>query len=349
MPIRPVRLVVYLWRLALVRLAGVFALLLGVYVLIDAIESASSARLPLAAILTAYPFKLPLVAAHVAPLACTLSVLLAFGALRRRGEWDAAAAAGIPPIRLLAGLVAIPCAIALAALPLVHRLAPASLARFEQRTSSDPERRGAPRSWWAAEGRALIKWRSADGDPRIDIAIERGEDGRAISWRGACPEGRVCGAWRGGVWRTGSLPPSSALGAGKPSRAPSPSSYGFVGASLTSSEIRDLARDLEASGQGAHALRAELALRTAVAAGTAIVPALALILAFAFGTARETRLVGVGLVTAAAYWVALATAWNGAALGVLSPAWVFAGVPIAFAVVTAAVTARVFVRFTAAR
>ena len=341
MAIRPVRLVVYLWRLALVRLAGAFALLLGVYVLVDAIESASFARLPLATIMAAYPFKLPLVAAHVAPLACTLSTLLALGALKRRGEWDAAAAAGISPLPLLAGLVAIPFTIALAALPLVHDLAPVSLARFEQRTSN-PGVRAAAASWWATEGHALVKWSDGDGDPRIDVAVERGEDGRATSWRGACREGRACRSWHRGGWSSGTSLPSSARGAGKPARAPSPSSYGFVGASLTSSEIGGLARDLEAHGQSAHALRAELALRTAVAAGAAIVPALALILAFAFGTARETRLVGLSLVTAAAYWVTLATAWNGAALGALSPVWVYAGVPAAFVAVTAVVSARSF-------
>jgi len=348
MAIRPVRLVLYLWRLALARLAGAFALLLGVYVLVDAIESASSSRLPMAAILAAYPFKLPLVAAHVAPLACALSALLALGALKRRGEWDAAAAAGIPPFPLLAGLAAIPCAIALAALPVVHELAPESLARFEQGTSS-LEVDAAARTWWAREGRALVRWRDTGGDPRIDVAIERGERGRAISWRRACPQGRACRSGRDGAWIDGPEPTSSAHGVGTPARAPAPSSYGFVGASLTSSEIRSLARDLEAQGQGTHALRAELALRTAVAAGAAIVPALALVLAFAFGTARETRLVGLGLLTAAAYWVALAVAWNGAALGALSPAWVFAGVPAAFAAVTAAVAARAFVRSTGAR
>jgi len=337
----PVRLMVYLWRLVLARLAGAFVLLLGVYVLIDAIESASSARLPLVMIMAAYPFKLPLVAAHVAPLACTLSVLLAFGALKRRGEWDAAAAAGIPPLPLLAGLGAIPCAFALAALPLVHDLAPVSLARFEQRISNH-DVRAVARYWWATEGRALVKWSDGDGDPRIDVAIERGEDGRATSWRGACRKGRACSLWHRGGWSSGTSLPSSAGGAGKPARAPAPSSYGFVGASLRSSEIRGLARVLEAHGQSAHALSAELALRTAVAAGAAIVPALALVLAFAFGTARETRLVGLGLLTAAAYWVTLATVWNGAALGALSPVWVFAGVPVAFAVVTAVVSARSF-------
>ena len=64
MAILPVRLVAYVQRLAAARLVGAFALLLGIYVLIDAIESASAAGLPLAAIAAAYPFKLPLVAAQ---------------------------------------------------------------------------------------------------------------------------------------------------------------------------------------------------------------------------------------------------------------------------------------------
>ena len=341
MVILPVRIVTYLWRLAAVRLVGAFALLLGVYVLIDAIETASSARLPVTAIAAVYLFKLPLVAAHVAPLACAFSVLLAYGVFKRRGEWDAAAAAGIGPLAMLAGLAAIPLAIALAAIPLVHAFAPWSLARFEEETSASSA--GAAGTWWARDGRALVKWQDADGDPPTGIAIERGPDGRATSWRGACRGGQVCTWQREVGWREGGTV-SATVGFKEPARAPRPSAYGFGGASLASSEIRDLARDLETHGQNAHALRAELALRTAVAAGVAIVPALALALAFAFGTSRDTRLVGVGLVAAAAYWFVLAAAWNGVALGALSPLWVSAGVPGAFAAGAAAVSLRIAVR-----
>jgi lipopolysaccharide export LptBFGC system permease protein LptF len=338
MAFRPVRLVTYLWRLTAARLAGALALLMGVYVLIDSIESASYARLHVAAVIAAYPFKLPLVTAHIAPLACTLAVLLTFGTLHRRGEWDAAAAAGIGPFPLLAGLAAIPFAVAVAAVPLVHALAPLALARFEARTSAPHE--GGGGTWWTREGRTLVRWGDSGGDPTALLAIERGRDGGAMSWRGQCGRGKVCAWRRGGRWIEGAPEPAPKSPRG-PARAPQPSAYGFVGASLASPALGALARDLEAHGQSAHALRAELALRTAVAAGAAIVPALALALAFACGLRRDTRLVGLGLVTAATYWAALAVAWNGAVLGAISPTWVSAGVPAAFAAATIVLSVRI--------
>lgn len=338
MPFRQGRLTLYIWRLVATRLAGTFALLLGVYVLIDAIESASSARLTFGALAAAYPFKLPIVVAHVAPLACALSVLLAFGALRRRGEWDAAAAAGIGPLGLLGGLVAIPFAVAVAVLPLVNAFAPWSLARFEARTSApaaDPSG-----SWWDRDAIALVRWRDARGGPRREVEIERAGDGTVVSWRGPCGEGAPCSWRRGDGWSSGGAAPATA-GERTPARTPRPGSYGLVGASLASSEIRVLSRELEEHGRSADALRAELALRNAVAVGAGLVPALALVLAFALGTVRDTRLVGLGIATAAAYWLALATAWNGAALGALSSFWVSLGVPALFAACTVAVSLRI--------
>ena len=174
--------------------------------------------------------------------------------------------------------------------------------------------------------------------------IGRGEDGRATAWRPGNDDGKARSWRRDGGWSEEGGATAQTPGASGPVRAPRPSSYGFVGASLASSDLRALARDLDAHGQGTHPLRAELALRTAVAAGAAIVPILALVLAYAFGVARDVRLVALGILAAAAYWIALAVAWNGAAQGALSPLWVSAGVPLLFAVFAAAVSLRIAAR-----
>jgi lipopolysaccharide export LptBFGC system permease protein LptF len=337
MAARGLRLITYLWRLELQRFAAAFALLLGVYVLIDAVESASAARLALGRIATAYPLKLPLVAAHVAALACTLGTLLTLGVLRRRGEWDAAAAAGISPLKMIVGLAAVPLVVALISLPLVHALAPRSMARYEAMTAGITPAAAAD-AWWSRDGERLSKWREEGGAPRERVAIERDGDGRAIRWRGACGPERECAWSRAGGWGDGGVGAMPARGGeAAPKRVPAPGAYGFVGGSLASAELSALSADLERQGQSASALRAELSLRTALAVGAFVVPVLALAFALVLGASRATRLVALGLLVGAAYWLTLAAAWNGAAAGALPAAWVSLGVPCAFAAVAAGV------------
>ena len=333
---RGVRLLTYASRVAMVRTAGAFALLLGTYVLIDAVESASAAGVSLARVASLYPLKLPLVAAHVAPVAAALGAVLALGALKRAGEWDAAAAAGVGPTSLLAGLAVLPIAFAVAAVPLVRVGAPRSLARYEAGTFA-PAVRASAAARWIRDGARVVQVRG-DGanQTRVAVELERGADGRVIAWLGPCGVGDARCAWRRdtGWSRSGATKEAAPIGA--IATAPAPSAYGLVGASLTSAELSALADRIEAQGQPASGLRAEAALRTAVAAACAVVPALALLLAMAFGTTRAARLVGLGLGATAAYWIALSLAWNGALGGALSPRWVDLGVPLVFAAAIAA-------------
>jgi lipopolysaccharide export LptBFGC system permease protein LptF len=341
MPPRGCRLLRYLFRIVLVRAALAAAILVAMYVIIDTVESASSARVPLARIAALYLFKLPQIAVHVAPVAAALAVVLALGALERRGERDAAAAAGLGPGFLLVGLVAVPCALAVAVLPLAHELAPRALSRFEEGAFPRDARRTATSSRWIRDGaRFVLLEGSAEGAERALVALERGADGRTVSWSGPCGEGaRRCGWRRERGWLDRGGGDTAAPAARSASREPAPTTYGLVGTSLTSAELLELSDRLDAQGQSSCALRAELALRNAAAAACVIVPVLALLLALASGTSRDTRLVGIAIASAAAYWLALSLAWNGAVACAVSPSWIDVGVPLAFAFAIAAAAA----------
>lgn len=333
MPFRGLRLARYVSRLVLVRAAGAAAVLTAMYVLVDGVESASFAGASPARVAALYLFKLPAVAVHVAPVAAALATVLALGALVRRGELDAAAAAGLGPGFLVCGLVAVPCALSALLLPTAHVLAPRALSRFERGLSPG----GAPREpatdrRWVRLGSAFALVDGSGGESdRPVVLIDRREDGRAASWSGPCgPGGERCRWTSDGGW----LPPGSGLPPSLPAigavREPPPSAFGIVGASLTSGELRALSSRLEARGRPSTALRAELALRNAIAAACVIVPALSLLLALGTGTSRDTRLVGIAVASAAAYWLALSLAWNAALSGAISPGWIDAGVPAAF-------------------
>jgi hypothetical protein len=337
MPPRGFRLFAYAWRVALVRAAGAFALLLGMYVLVDGVESASAARVSLSRMASLYPYKLPLIAAHVAPVAVSIAVVLGLGALRRRGEWDAAAAAGIAPRAMLGGLLAVPFACALAAVPLVHSAAPLALARYEAGTfpAAAPRIEG---RHWLRDGRRLERVRDTRPGAALEIEIERDDGGRALAWDGPCGDGeRRCSWRRAGAWEKSGGPERRAVLPREIPREPVPTAYGLVGASLTSARLAALAGALERQGQTAFGLKAERSLRTALAAACAIVPALALLLAIASGTTRDARLVGIGLGAAALYWLALSLAWNGASSGALCARWVDTGVPLSMAIAIAAI------------
>lgn len=333
MPAGGLRLLLYAFRTALLRAAGAAAILTAMYVVVDTVESASSAGVPLSRVAALYAFKLPQIAVHVAPVAAALAVVLALGALERRGERVAAAAAGLGPGFLIAGLLAVPCGLAALVLPLAHELAPRALARFEHGAFPEGARDGTGGSRWIRDGARFVMLEgSPGGGERAEISMVRGDDGRAASWSGPCREGGAgrCSWSAGSGWRDSGAEDPARGGIEAP-RAPGPTAYGLVGASLTSGELRALSARLDALGQSSCALRAELALRNAVAAACVVVPVLALLLALAARTSRDTRLVGIAVAAAGAYWLALSLAWNGAIGCAVSPAWVDLGVPLGFA------------------
>jgi len=324
----------YLVSLVALRSAGALLAACAIYASIDLVEATSLSEVPAADVLAAYPLRIPSVAAQVLPVALVLGVLLSVASSRGRGEWDALLSAGLSPGRLGAGLLAVPLAGAALAAALSHVLAPVALARYGELTSvgSSGPRGGA--SSWAADGRSLRRV-----DPGGALILERDGEGRAVSVRldggreGRTQEWRRSGGWVSDQARGGAEPRYAPPG-GAPERPDM-----LAGAALTTCRLEALAARLESEGASAADLRAQSALRTALAAACFLAPLLGLGLTLRGAESRPTRLAALGLAVSAAYWLGIAVAWNGAVAGAWSPKWVSLGVAGVFAVCGAAACA----------
>jgi lipopolysaccharide export LptBFGC system permease protein LptF len=328
------RLSRYLAALALPRCAGTLVLVAVIYASVDLVEVGSLTGVSAVRLLLAYPFKLPSVAAQVLPLALIIGVLLTLSSLRRGGEWEALRSAGLSPRRLAVGLLVVPIIGAVLLVPVVEWLGPAASLAFERRITSGGEPAAETAVWSADDRGSLSRADPSSGCP--DLLIERDADGRATAF-----ESRERGRGNGQdpetiVWRLGlgwTRRASTAAGQRcQPSAvsAWSGSAIGLGGASLSRGRLSETIDRLEGRGRDATELRAQGALRVALIEACLIVPLLGLLLALGWDEARATRLTALGLAVGAAYWLALATAWNGAVLGVWSPLWLSVGVPILF-------------------
>jgi lipopolysaccharide export LptBFGC system permease protein LptF len=320
------RLQRYLAAVTLPRAGGALLLICLVYGSIDLVEAGSLTEVEAGELLLAYPAKLPAIAAQMLPLALLFGVLLAVSSLRRGGEWDALRSAGLSPVRLSPGLLAIPLLGTVLAVPLVEWLGPRGIEHYQASVgwgSSGEEERG---RWTVSAGGSLVR---LDGGGAPQISIGRDADGRVVEYR-------IAGAR---VWRRGAGWSSEAASIASPS---DPGQAGAAsaglgqpaGAELTRADLERIVDDLERSGQDASALVSQGALRIALIAACLLVPLLGLLLAFGWNEGRASRLIALGLAVGAAYWLAVATAWNGAVLGAWSALWISAGVPVAFAVLS---------------
>jgi lipopolysaccharide export LptBFGC system permease protein LptF len=317
------RLYRYLALTTLPRFTGALLLVCVVYASIDLVEAGSLTRVPAGQLLGAYPLKFPSIAAQMLPLALLFGVLLALSSLRLHGEWDALRSAGLSPLRLSPGLLAVPLLGVLVGLPLIEWLAPAGLARYQAAVGAAPlDEAGRPR-WSVEPDGALTRTGGGDTAP---LVIERDENGRAVSFE---EDGR---SWRRGRgWGIAGDAASSAA-AVVVADIPTPAPGQLAGSSLTRFELSRTIHALESSGRDASPWAAQGALRLALIAACLVVPLLGLMIALGWSEGRASRLIALGLLVGAAYWLALATAWNGAVLGVWSVLWVSAGVPVLFGV-----------------
>jgi hypothetical protein len=299
----------YLATAALLPTAGTLLLIAGIYACVDFVEMGSLSAVPAGRLVLSYPLKLPTVAAHVLPLALLLGVLLALSGLRRGGEWEALRSAGLSPLRLGLGLLVVPLAGAVLALPVVEWLGPTALQRFDAGAGLDRSAADTESVWTVDREGTLVR---RDGTGRCaKLEIERDSEGRATAFS------VDSFAWRRGAgWGSAEqVVECGRQGAADLALASLDRSDGLAGASLPRAELGLAIERLERSGRDATPLRAQ-------------------------GAGRATRLVALGLAVGAAYWLALATAWNGAVLGAWSELWISLGVPALFAVVAAGAALR---------
>lgn len=315
------RLTRYLARLVLVRAAAALAVLSAVYAAIDLVEASSYMGENLDA-LHLYLFKLPLVLVHVSPLALLLGVQLCLAALRSRGEWDGIRSAGIGPRYLLWGFLMVP----LVALPiygmLVFHWAPAALSVWEKGLAAPSD---GETFRWAQDGDRLEGYHP-DG-PRVQI--QRDGTGQIKRWEGSAGGASDVYGWQSGSgWTRNPAPMEKPVVRHGEGGDLSP--WILPGATLSPSELAAAVDTARHRGHDTAPLRAEQALRVALTAACFILPFWGLGLGLRTEEQRPTRLIGLGIGVAAAYWLCLATAWNGAMVGVWHPAWISAGVPGAF-------------------
>jgi len=322
----------YLASLTLVRAAGALVLVCGVYASIDLVEAGSLASVPGGELLTAYPLKLPGIAAQMLPLALLFGVLLALSRLRRGGEWDALRSAGLSPLRASVGLIAVPVLGALLALPLVEWLGPIGLARFQDAAGITSAGDNAQPQWTRTAGGAL---RRSAGSREPAISIERDAEGRVLAYR------RGDAAWRRGAGWGAAEPQRSGPPGVSGETASMPAAGALAGAELTRPALERAIDALEVTGRDASALLAQGALRVALVAGCLLAPLLGLLIALRSEEDRASRLIALGLAVGAAYWLAVAVAWNGAVLGAWSARWVSIGAPILFLAVVSVLTVTV--------
>jgi lipopolysaccharide export LptBFGC system permease protein LptF len=116
------------------------------------------------------------------------------------------------------------------------------------------------------------------------------------------------------------------------------SATGILGNSLTAADLFTVIPLAAERGLNAAPLKAEAALRVALIAACIVLPLLCLGMSIGRETSSASRLVGLGIAAAVAYWLCLAIVWNSAVAGVLAPYWVYAVVPLLFAGVGAALS-----------
>ncbi|MDD5307235.1 MAG: LptF/LptG family permease [Deltaproteobacteria bacterium] len=323
----------YLVAIVLARSAAALVLLVAVYAAVDVVETSQSFGMEATKAFASYPLRLPTAIVQALPLALLVGVLLALASLRKRGEWDALASAGISPARLAPWLLLAPFAGALLSAPLSRELVPRCLERW-QAAAGPTTRAFSEESLWTKAGRALVR---CDGGPgcREGVIIERGDKGLPLVF--STPSGD--GARQ--VWRTGrgwrnEVSRESLRGIADASRFPVAGGL-FVGAGLPSGRLAAAITAQKAAGRDTAPLEAEQGLRSALALSCLVLPILGLALGLTARRLEEVGLIALGLAAAFAYWFVLAATWNGAVLGLWSSEWVGSGVPALFVLLSAVI------------
>ncbi len=316
------RITLYIARNVLVRSVQTLSLLIIIYAAIDFVEASSAASTDFTRALVLYPFRLPMIVAQVSPLALSFGMLLALAASRTNGEWDALRAAGISPLRTVGAFLIVPLLAVFALSPLVAHVAPKSLSAWQ--AGLDPRSpRLTPTPGWCRQNERLIR----NPGPSIpSVAIERDPDGLPISWAELRSTPRVWQRGRGWfVGQSSELEPAPCAAIGEKTTTV----HGAPpGAALGLTELTSAIAEATRMGFDVSPLRAELALRVALAVSCVILPLLCLGIALLGEEHRATRLTARGVVVAAVFWFVLSAAWNGAVLDVWSPDWLSIGVPL---------------------
>ena len=102
------------------------------------------------------------------------------------------------------------------------------------------------------------------------------------------------------------------------------------GAAWTASELSVAIDRATENGWQVAPLKAEQSLRIALSLACLIIPLLGLSLSLKRREWGTSKLVGMAVIAASVFWLALAAAWNGAALGAWSPIFVSVIVPGVF-------------------
>ncbi len=329
----------YLATLVVMRLAVALCLLIAVYAVIDAAEARSLATGAVdGSLLRYHALRFPAIATHVMPLAAVLGALLALGALRKHGEWEALLGAGVAPGRLILGLSVGPLLAAAVMVPLSLELAPCANAAWS-RVASPPADAGVPcgHRWVVLDGGTLARAaRAASG--WIPTAVVELPGGEHRGRRFAVPADA-------GIPATGSRVDSAlrTIAALDGHDEPPASSWsGLAGQTMPRAQLDSAISAKRRAGLDVTALEAERALRYGLILACALLPVLGLLLAAAAGLGRASALSGLALALGVGYWLLTAVAWNGATAGAWPAAWIFPGVPAAFA--TGSLAAFAFLR-----
>ncbi len=325
------RITRYLAGNVLTRSVSTLALLVTVYAAIDFVETSSLHDEPLSHLLFAYPFRIPMIISQVMPLALALGVLLALASSRSRGEWDAMRAAGISPFSLAKNLLIVPLLGVLVSMPILAEIAPRALLAWRSGFVQGASKQAALPGW-CKEDSNLVKEADSTG---THIVIGRSGDGSPLSWTRsdpAIPSGSVWQPEQG--WRSKDVRKLRTTRCSPlDERVQLNASMSLPGASLSVKQLLAATSAARSKGLQDAPLRAELALRIALAAACLIVPLLGLGLGLLGEESRSTRLVARGLIAAAVFWLSLVAVWNGASLGVWSPNWVAVGVPLFYSAI----------------
>jgi lipopolysaccharide export LptBFGC system permease protein LptF len=311
-----------------------------VYAAIDLVEASSLAGASDALVIV-YLFKLPSVLVHVLPLSVLVGAQLTLATMRDSGQWDAMRSCGLSPLKLIGSLLVVPCGAVVLSFFFATWIAPMGMAVWQNRLGLDSDKtknQQVGSAKWIVRNGIFIKHgedfdlriaRTPDGRPTNLVETRQGSvDGTDMVWkhgRGWQKEIRVKNADGGD---------SNAL----LQEAYALSATGILGNSLTAADLFTVIPLAAERGLNAAPLKAEAALRVALIAACIVLPLLCLGMSIGRETSSASRLVGLGIAAAVAYWLCLAIVWNSAVAGVLAPYWVYAVVPLLFAGVGAALS-----------
>jgi lipopolysaccharide export LptBFGC system permease protein LptF len=316
----------YLARLSVRRVALALAVLGAIFGAVDLVEARSLVAAEAGAgPWGSYALRLPAVACHVLPLAATLGALLALGALRRAGEWEALLGAGLGPARLIPGLAVAPLLAAAVMAPLALEFAPRANAAWSRALSARDDGLEERAGRFLSLGDGTVARVAGGAGAWRPVALIRLPDGKHRGMRfeaGADEPGLPDGAWAAAARA------AAALGSHE---EPASAWSGLAGQTLPRARLAAAIEVRRRAGLDSAGLEAERALRHGLILACALLPLLGLGLAIVFDLARASALAALALALGAGTWLLLALAWNGAATGAWSADWICPGAPAALA------------------